>query len=132
MQIQKKKSNFKKINLNPKQRKTSDCVIRALAAVFNKGWLEVYDELTDLARSLYSVPGASETIKEYLKEYPVIPVKYENEFGTKKRYKVKDICEWEGSYIVKVSNHITCVIDGYIQDIWDCSDHAAYIIWKIS
>lgn len=122
---------FKRINKNPKQRKTDDCAIRAISTVFNKEWTEVFDELSVLARSIYSVPSASETVKEYLQEYPVLPVKYHTDSGGRKRYKVKDICDLEGSYIIKLSNKFTCVVDGVIHDLWDCRDHAASIVWKI-
>ena len=39
---------FTKTNANPKNKRTNDCVIRAIALAENKTWLEVFDELAEL------------------------------------------------------------------------------------
>ena len=36
-------------NANPHNRHIDDCVVRALSLLTNKEWVEMYDELSDLA-----------------------------------------------------------------------------------
>ena len=121
---------FVKENLNPKNKKVADCVIRAIAKAENKTWLEVFDLLTKIARENYSVLNDKTVYSTYLNKYPKINVKHEVN-GKKKRLTVKDVCKLEGTYIVKIANHLTVVIDGKYYDIWDCGNKCAYVIWKV-
>ena len=121
---------FVEENLNPKKKKTNDCVIRALAKAENKSWLEVFDTLTDIARKKYSVINDSTVVAEYLKYYEKVNVMHEVN-GQIKRYTVAEVAGMEGSFIISIANHITVVIDKKIYDIWDCRDRSTYKIWKI-
>ena len=40
---------FEKRNINPKNRKTPDCVVRALAIATGKAYADVYRELFDVS-----------------------------------------------------------------------------------
>jgi hypothetical protein len=48
-------------NVNPRGRKTGDCVIRAIAKAENKEWLGIFDALVAIAREAYSVPNGKVT-----------------------------------------------------------------------
>jgi len=122
---------FIKENINPKGKKCGDCVIRAIAKAEQKSWMEIFEELTDIARKSYNVFNDPKVYSDYLKGYETINVKYFNEFNDKKRYTVNEICNWKGTYIISIANHLTTVIDGNIYDIWDCSQKSTYKIWKI-
>ena len=37
----------------------------------------------------------------------------------------------KGTYVIKISNHLTCVQNGYICDTWDCSNYCVGNYWKI-
>lgn len=37
----------------------------------------------------------------------------------------------QGIFIIRVPNHLTTVIDGVINDIWDCSDEPCDIAWVV-
>lgn len=121
---------YVKENINPTGKKRTDCVIRAIAKGEGKTWLEIYDDLTVVGRKLYSVQNDPCVYGEYLSKYSNIEVKYEID-GSKKRYTVKDVCNFKGTYIVQIANHLTTVIDGKYYDTWDCGKKAAYKIWKI-
>lgn len=119
-------------NLNPKKKKNAgDCAIRAIAYVEKRDWLDVYDELSALARKDYVLMDDNILIKKYLQKYQKIDVKYINARGEKKRYTVNDIQEWEGTFLIHVSKHITVISNHNNYDIWDCGDCSAYDIWKI-
>lgn len=121
---------FIKENVNPKNKKTGDCVLRAIAKAEDKTWIKVFDELTEIARSKFTVLNNKDAYEFYLKKYPTIEVKYETSNG-RFRYTVKQVSEFKGTYIVAVAGHLTCVIDGNIYDTWDCSKKSAYKIWRI-
>lgn len=121
---------FVKFNNNPSGRKTSDCVIRAIAAATQTGWFDVAHKLYLLSNKLCTAQTARETYREYLKGHKKIPVMHDTATG-RKRWKVEDIALWEGTYIVSVAGHLTCVANGEIIDTWDCSKKSAYEIWSI-
>lgn len=124
------KSKFINENINPKKRKSGDCVIRAIAKAENKSWTDVFESLIEISREEYTVPNDSRVYDRYLKDYSTINV-FKMVKGKKKRYRVSEIAEFEGSYVVSIAGHMTAVVDGFIYDIWDCSDSCAYKIWKI-
>lgn len=123
---------FRYYNCNPSKKETSDCVIRAIATAEGKTWEEVFEILTDLARQRYTVLNDSEVYSDYLdSKYEKKPVMYPLKNGKKKRYTVKDVSKWGGTYVVRIANHLTVVKDKTIFDIWDCSDKSSYKIWVI-
>ena len=122
---------FVKENVNPKNRKTGDCVIRAIAKAEGKEWVEVFDSLVEIARKRCSVPNSPDAYEQYLKKYETVKVMYTREDGKKKRYLAGEVCGWDGVYVISLANHLTTVVDGALYDTWDCSQKSAYKIWKI-
>lgn len=37
----------------------------------------------------------------------------------------------EGTYLIRVDNHLTTMIDSVIYDIWDCREELVRIVWKV-
>lgn len=70
---------FKFYQPNNKQEIAYDCVIRALSKVFNKSWLEIFDELVKIARDLQVVPNEDKCFNEYLKAYPLKNLESQNQ-----------------------------------------------------
>ena len=118
--------DFEKYNANPKDNKTSDCVIRAITTGLNWSWSDVLDELYKIAREEFLSMNDFETYKRLLKRYDVITPKV---IKGKKRPKVEDFND--GTYILKVANHLTCVKNGVLYDIWDCRKKVVYRYWRI-
>lgn len=124
---------YKEVNVNPKKKRTGDCVIRAIANAEGIDWYDLYDELCRGARELASVPVWKETYEYYLYRYPTVSAKYVDANGKTKRLRPRDFKAHglTGTYVVRLAHHLTCVRDGVVEDIWDCSDKSAYKIWKI-
>ena len=116
---------FVKENINPLEKKTSDCVIRAIAKATGMNWLTIFDSLTKIAREKYSVLNADDVYFKYLKNL---------ETGTcqavkgRRRDRVKDFSL--GTYILKTANHLTCVIDGVNYDTFDNRERCVYRFWR--
>lgn len=121
---------FRKENINPKGRKTGDCVVRAIAKAEAKSWIEIYDILVEMGRQLCSLPNNRDVYQEYLKKYEKVDV-FHLVNGKKKRYTAKDVCQWDGAYIVGLANHLTVIEGNCIVDTWDCGRKSAYTIWKV-
>ena len=122
---------YKYYNNNPNNKKVGDCVIRAISLALGVSWERVFEDLVSIARVQKSVPTWKDVYFEYLKIYPTINVKYQDKNGNTKRLTPKLVCDMSGIYIIKVANHLTVVKEGCLMDIWDCSDKAAYKIWRI-
>ena len=109
-----------------------DCVIRAMCKVFNKKWLEVFDELVVIARKLQEMPNAKIVWKEYLKEKncTYVPIKVKK--GSK-RPTVKSFAQnhKEGTYVLSVAHHVVAVKDGKYYDSWDSGSCSLYSYWIV-
>ena len=117
---------FEKTNNNPLGIKTGDCVIRAISLALNKSWDEVFNDLVKIAKIKKSVPNQDIVYFSYLEKYERVTIKAEKD---KKRLKVEDI-KYKNC-VVKVANHITCIKDGVLCDIWDIRKKAVYRYWII-
>lgn len=54
-------------NINPKNRRTTDCVVRALATTLNQSWQQTYKELFDLGIPEGLPPEDDLVVVKYLK-----------------------------------------------------------------
>jgi len=123
--------HFKQYNPNPANKKTSDCVIRALCKATNKEWDSIYVSLMLIGFELKTIPNDGETWKKYLMErgfvYNSIAVtkgsKRPTVYGFAKEHP-------EGTYVLKVAKHIVTVVDGYYYDIYDCGVCSVYSYWE--
>lgn len=124
---------YKKVNLNPKGSITGDCVVRAIANALDKDWYQVFDDLTKIARDRCGVIDEPETYSIYLKDYPTIRVKFVDKYGENRRLRPRYFKEkgLNGTYIVSVAGHLTCVRNGVVEDTWNCANKCAYKIWEI-
>lgn len=108
-------------NLNFKNKKTTDCVIRALSKATNKDYKIVAQELFELWMKTGYMINEKKCFDKYLELNGFIKHKQPKHLdGTK--YKIKDINELTTNSIVIVitKQHMTCVIDNNLYDIWDC------------
>ena len=117
---------YQKFNNNPLFNKTGDCVIRAIAEALDKTWVQVYDDLYKIGRSLYVTMNSNECMIEYLKDYQMTVPKVKK---GQSRLKVKDFNS--GTYILCIANHVTVVKNGVLKDLWDCREKVVYRYWQI-
>jgi len=117
---------FKKFNNNPTGRKKGDCVVRALSIALDKGWLEIYDDLTKLGRELKTMPNNKEVYEEYLKNYES---KSQRVKKGEKRMTAQSF--GNGTYILRQAGHLVTIKNGILTDTWDCRKRAVYKYWVI-
>lgn len=104
-----------------------DCVIRALCKVTGKEWLEVFDDLTPYVREVQANPDAPQVYSKYLEDNGFKWVGITAKKGSK-RPTVQSFAKdhKEGTYILRVANHVVTVADGYFYDTWDSGDCSLY------
>ena len=119
-------------NANPCKRETGDCVIRAFAVAFDKSWYDIYDALSTMARNMATVPNADDCWKAYIDMQRVEPI--QTIFRGKQKWKdgvAFAKAHKEGRYVLRMSNHLSVLVDGCIYDTWDCSDKFVYKAWRV-
>ena len=127
-----KSTKFKYYQPNKKDIKDDygDCVIRALTKVTGKEWLEAFEELLPYARELQCMPNGKPCYEKYLLDNGFTYVGISNKKGTK-RPTVQSFAKEhkEGTYVLRVANHIVTVVDGYFYDTWDSGEKSLYGYW---
>lgn len=120
---------FKYYNNNPFGRHVNDCSVRAIALATNQTWDQTYRILSNYAREEGITFSEVEFINEFLSE------RFEKfcQSPQNKSIKVGDFANLQlpGRYLITMSGHITCVIDGTIYDTFDPSDRFIWCIYKI-
>lgn len=123
-------THYKYYNANPKNKKVDDCVVRSLALAYDKTWITVYDELTEIARKNFDVLNSKEVYSEYLGLHQAEYIKTMSKY---QRLSGNDFAEQhqEGVYVLRMAHHLTVCKQGIIYDTWDCTSKMVYNAWKI-
>ncbi len=122
---------FKEFNCHPKGLKTTDCVVRAIATAMNIDYNELRKELNRKKREWgFTSYKDTKFLYKYFEGYPRLIFKA---VKGEPRIKGSDFTDLhpKGTFILKMSGHITCVVDGVILDTWDCSYRSVYTAWVI-
>lgn len=121
-------------NPHPQGKRTTDCLKRAITLATGKPYLKVKKELNDLKKITgCKAFNENKNWKEYVKRQPWEKLSFPAEAG-KPRMNGQRFCDQfkTGSYILRMAGHLTAVINGVINDIWDCSEKCVYNAWKVS
>ena len=119
--------------------RTGDCVTRAIAIATGKDYMEVYKAINELAkkeRKGKKKKGISNartgvyknTYDKYLKSlgwtwHPCMSIRT----GCLVHLRAEELPK--GTIICRVTRHLTCVIDGVINDTYDCSRHGERCVY---
>ncbi|WP_019132200.1 hypothetical protein [Peptoniphilus obesi] len=125
--------NFRFYNANPRGLVTAaDCVFRSVSLAFDISWEEAFLELTELAMEIKDSPNSYRVLEKYLENKGYKKEKQLRKTNGKK-YRLYEFAEKfpEGTYLVRMTRHISVLKDGYIYDTWDCRPLIAGNYWKI-
>ena len=119
-----------KVNPNPIKKQVPDCVIRAFCIALNKPWLEVFDELTSLARSEFSITADDNIWGLYLYEHGFDQFLLPHECP--RCITIRQFCNIfpKGLYIIGTGSHAVTVIDGNYYDSWDSGNEIPTFFWR--
>ena len=123
-------STFHFHNENPKGRRTGDCVIRAIARASGDSWDDTLTGLFKVALRVKSELAWKDCYEKYLAEQGWTKVKQPRKADGSK-YTVKEWAEihQDGNYIIRAAHHMTCIIDGKCNDIWNCTNLTVLNYW---
>ena len=115
----------------PNDHRTGDCVIRSISKYFDITWLEAFDMLVPIAREMRENMGrvmldTKGNVDKFGLEWHGVPIQKGRKRPTVEKFAKEHSA---GRFIVKVSNHVVTVKDGYYWDIWECGDCAIYGYW---
>lgn len=129
-------SYYRYVNLNPKDRKVDDCVVRAIANATGQSWEQTVREMTELGIKKGCLLNDPKLIPLYLKSKGFSqmnePRKYDNtKMSVREWLSSRDGWLWHSYKIVAVvgTHHITAIINNEVQDIWDCTRKTMHKWW---
>jgi len=106
---------------------TGDCVTRAIAITTETPYQDVYDSLFELAKNWEGRSKLARAIRKNPSPrngaFPVVAEKYLETLGWKKvtgKLRLDDKKFQSGRYICKTRKHFTTMIDGVLNDTWNC------------
>lgn len=123
MKEPKSTDTFEFYNANPKNKKTEDCVFRALSVALEQTWEDTLMEMAKLScKTGYAITGKN-LINKYLEskgwKKNKQPRKSDGRCYTGKEF----VKTFKGMCIANIgSSHIVCIRDGKVIDIWDSTD----------
>ena len=109
-------------NINHKNRKTSDCVVRAIAKASGKDYLVVLKDLYDLSVKTGYMFNDKHCYEKLLENYGFYKCKQPKKSDNTK-YLVGEIdrlVRLGESVVISCAHHLTCYVNDELVDIWDC------------
>lgn len=118
-------------NPNPLGRlNAGDCVVRALCALFDNSWDEVYTNLCLTGYQLCLMPTHNAVHQEYLKQrgYTL----YSLPSNCPECINVKEFAKLypKGNYILAMGDHVVALKDGNFYDVFDSSNEVVSYFFK--
>ena len=122
------------VNVNPKGRRTGDCVVRAISQFLGWTWERTYRELAEWGIEHATMLDCPEAYEKFLLSKGWEKERQpRNADGTKITVAefCKKIAEPGTVYIVAMANHLTYIgPDCRINDIWDCGGKCVGNYWS--
>lgn len=118
---------YKYYNANPLGRIVNDCTVRAISLATERSWDDIYKELAEYSRLQGITFSEIEFINQYLAE------RYERYCDVNRITTLQDFLNLNvpGRWLVTMSGHITCVIDGICYDTFDPSNRYIWCVYKV-
>ena len=124
-----------KYNNNPKNRKTADCVVRAISLALDKSWEDVYLSMVNFGLKQGLVFNDKRNVKKYLEKYVYLKTEPMPRRNDNTRYTLEEfadeLAQTNKTYIVSVAKHLTVVKNKKLFDTWDCSKKSVGNYWII-
>lgn len=117
-------------NPNPAGKRVGDCPVRAIAKATGQSWDEVYTGLCVQGLAMGDMPSANSVWGAYLRQRGFT------------RYVIPNTCpdcytvaefatdHPRGVYVLALSGHVVCVVDGQYHDTWDSGNEIPLFYWE--
>lgn len=130
MKVAKDTKWFKFYNANPKNRRSDDCVIRAIATATDKSWEEVLQGLFEIALKEKRILSEVECYGKYLVKLGWTKQKQPRKSDNTKFTGREFVTQFKGVAIAHIGgHHIVCIKGGKVWDTWDSTDGCIGNYW---
>lgn len=119
-------------NANPKDKRTGDCVIRAIAVATGKSWDDILDDLTEISHDKKVLLDEKDCYGEYLEHLGFVKCKQMRKSdNTRYRgYEFLDKIDKNDIIVCHMGSHnLTAIKNKKIWDSWDCSGGCVGNYW---
>lgn len=117
-------------NQNPAGKQVGDCTIRAISKATGQSWEETYAGLAIQGFLMSDMPSANSVWGAYLRskgfKRTVIPNTCPDCYTVSAFAREHP----KGIYILALSNHVVCVVDGIYYDAWDSGNEIPLFYWE--
>lgn len=122
------KIKYKFLNLNPLGEREEDCVCRAISLALQEDYYKIQTKL-NLVGDLFECESLCVCCYKFLLDSVYNLQRIEEVRGMT----INEFAKLfnQGTYIVRVDAHCTCVVDSVLYDIWDCRDEIVDIVWEV-
>lgn len=107
-----------------KKNEVGDCVVRSIAIALKQSYKQTLQELCNLGMQHGGMPNSDQIFEAYLFVRGWKKNKPFRRPLTKRKYQLKDLPLQEDAIVI-TSGHLTAVVDGCVQDLWDCRESYA-------
>lgn len=120
---------WKPYNPNPAGKNVGDCTVRAVSKALGQDWAQTYAALILQGYMMCDMPSANSVWGAYLRSQGftrrIMPENCPD------NYTVADFAREHprGIYILALSGHVICVIDGDWYDTWDSGQEVPLYYW---
>lgn len=113
--------NYKEVNVNFKNKITTDCVVRAIATATGKDYKEVARELFENYMKTGYAMNDRKNYEKYLEQLGWVKMKQPRKRdNTKYLIGEANMLGLNEVMILRCAHHLTCRVKNNIVDIWDC------------
>ena len=118
---------FERYNPNPLGKNVGDCTIRALSKALRQDWNRTYVGLILEGFARCDMPSANDVWGSYLRKHGFVRQMIPDGDG----YTVEDFIDDhpQGTYILALSGHVVCAIDGTLYDTWNSCREIPLYYW---
>lgn len=122
-------SRYIPYNPNPARNNVGDCTVRAISKALGQDWEQTYAGMTAFGFMLCDMPSANHVWGAYLKRNGF--KRYLVDDHDRDIYTVADFCRDnpKGVFVLAVTGHVVCVVDGYYYDSWDSGGEIPMYYW---
>lgn len=107
-------------NVNPKNRKTADCVLRAITEVSGRDYWEVLNDLLAISKKTGYCLLEKQCYERLLEAYGFVKHKQPRKLDNSKYYVGEIGSLTKSRAVVSMANHLTAYDGVRIVDLWDC------------
>ena len=121
-------------NVNPKGRLRGDCTIRTIAKACGQSWEQTIRELTEIGIKKGYVCNDQSLFPSYLSSKGFVahnePRASDNTKISVKAFISKGLAGGKAIVALVGTHHVTCLMEGKVRDIWDCSGQTMHRWWS--